>query len=223
MLRSIASNPGLRGNLQRARSNPALRAAVASPMQAPPALPSRSLVSTVLLTRDAYDSKRVAELKGELKQRGLSTAGKRSDLIKRLVESDQNRAKVLPTTADKINLSPSKAGKSRTASTRTATSALSSSENDSQFPPATSAGVAGGEGKGATIPHPPNMEPGQVSASFIDPSRGGVVAPEKLEAQANAPGVPPEKTARAPTTFEVKIPYEPEPSEYGPEIVSGDC
>lgn len=211
-LRSVASNPALRSTMQRARSNPALRASAAvsantrlHPM--PPPLPSRAFVSSVLLTRDAYESKRVAELKSELKQRGLTTSGKRTDLIQRLLEHDQNKLKVLPTAV------PAK----RAARTRSATTdAKTGHAHD--VAPQHSAGVVGANAKGATVSHPPNMEPGQVSANFHDPSQGGVVAPDKLEPHGSAPGVPPAKAPTAPRTFEINIPYEPEPVEFQADI-----
>ena len=105
MLRSIASNPGLRGNMLRdSKSNPALRAASASIVPPVHTMPSRSLVSTVLLTKDAYESKKVTDLKSELRNRGLSTTGKRTELIKRLIENDSNRAKVLPISSQQEQL-----------------------------------------------------------------------------------------------------------------------
>lgn len=180
-------------------------------------IPNRSLVSTVLLTRDAYESKRVADLKTELKQRGLTTAGKRSDLIQRLVDSDVNRAKVLPTGVAGPALA---ASKNQTAAARKArpasTSAPRAAAPSSSAPPSPSEGHVGGLEEGVTISHPPDMEPGQVSNNAAD-----VLDGQTLVADADAaPGVPASKQPRAPIVFNVKIPYEEPEPEYGAEIVS---
>lgn len=55
-------------------------------------VPSRTFVSTVLLTSEGYDTKPVAELKGLLRQRGLATSGRKAELIARLKQSDMTRA-----------------------------------------------------------------------------------------------------------------------------------
>lgn len=218
MLRSIASNPGLRGNMLRnSKSNPALRAASASVIPPVHTLPSRSLVSTVLLTKDAYESKKVTDLKTELRSRGLSTNGKRTDLIKRLIENDTNRAKVLPLSSeDQINSISAPSTPRKTVRIRSITS--SSSKKVQQGAPETSAGAVGSDAKGATIPHPPNMETGQISSNASEPTSEGIKQPEVLEALSTAPGVPPEKAPQAPITFEVKIPYEKTPIDPGPEV-----
>lgn len=214
MLRSIASNPGLRANMLRgSKSNPALRAASASVIPPVHTMPSRSLVSTVLLTKDAYESKKVTDLKTELRQRGLSTTGKRTDLIKRLIENDSNRAKVLPTQEQITSISapstPRKSVRVRTATT---------SAKVQQGAPETSAGAVGSGAEGATIPHPPNMEPGQISSNASEATSDGLKQPEVLEALSTAPGVPPQKAPQAPITFEVKIPYESTPVDPGPKV-----
>lgn len=212
MLRSIASNPALRGNMLRtSKSNPALRAASASVLPPMPTMqPNRSLVSTVLLTKDAYESKKVTELKSDLRNRGLSTNGKRSDLIKRLIENDANRAKVLPTAGS--------AGAPSTPRKTVKIRSINSSRKIQQAAPDTSAGVVGSNAQGATIPHPPNMETGQISSNTNQPTSEGIKQPEVLEALSTAPGVPPEKGPQAPITFEVKIPYESTPVDPGPEV-----
>ncbi|PWN33568.1 uncharacterized protein FA14DRAFT_63384 [Meira miltonrushii] len=216
MLRSIASNPGLRASMLRSsKSNPALRAASASVIPPVHTMPSRSLVSTVLLTKDAYESKKVTDLKTELRQRGLSTTGKRTDLIKRLIENDSNRAKVLPISSKDQSTSISAPSTPRkTLRTRSATS----SAKVQQGAPETSAGAVGSDATGATIPHPPNMEPGQISSNASEATPDGLKQPDMLEALSTAPGVPPEKAPQAPITFEVKIPYESTPVDPGPEV-----
>lgn len=77
------------------RSFGSLRAAARAQQscaQAAPAassLPSqqRSFMSAVLLSRDQFSSKTVVELKKQLKERGLSTQGKKKELVDRLLES----------------------------------------------------------------------------------------------------------------------------------------
>lgn len=199
MYRTLALKTS-RGNLRNA-------AAAQVPRIAPP-LPSysRNLVSSVLLSRDVYDKKNVPELKGELKQRGLSTGGKRKDLIQRLLDSDNQSAKVLPTT-DAFKAPQ----QSRKASTKSATS-----KKEENVLPEASAGVVGGITE-TTIPHPPDMEPGTVSSNKQDAS-GHITEEKILEAHPTAPGVPPEKAARVPIVFDIKIPYEEIAQDKGPEI-----
>lgn len=91
---NTAISSGARG-LRTSRSLGALRSAAASQhvaataAVAPPPLPScRTLVSTVLLSRDAYDNRNVAQLKEECKTRGLVTSGRRADIVTRLLNDD---------------------------------------------------------------------------------------------------------------------------------------
>lgn len=81
--------------LRSSRSLGALRSSAAAPSHIP-ALPatavhSRSLVSTVLLSQEAYNKLNVNQLKAECKQRGLSTSGRKSDLLHRLNTDDAHR------------------------------------------------------------------------------------------------------------------------------------
>lgn len=195
-------------------------------------LTSRTLVSGVLLSRDAYDGDKVAELKTELKQRGLSTQGRRADLIRRLLEDDKQKSGGSPATAAAGTPAPSPA--SAAPANKTQTRMASTKRGDAKSPdaegspsearPSMSSGNVGVDGQtGATVSHPPDMEPGQVSsnaASAIDAASG--IVPEKpIPVEANPPGVPPQHTPSAPITFEVKVPYEAEVPDAGPEIVSG--
>lgn len=199
MYRTLALKTS-RGNLRSIAAAQAVRVA--------PPLPSynRSLVSSVLLSRDVYDKKNVPELKGELNQRGLSTNGRRKDLIQRLLESDTQSAKVLP-----INDAFKSTQQIRKASTKSA-----SSKKEDDVLPEVSGGVVGGLTE-TTIPHPPDMEPGTVSSNKKD-SIGDITQEKVLEAHPTAPGVPPEKAARVPIVFDIKIPYEEIAEDQGPEI-----
>ena len=88
MLRSLAHS-GVKHTL----STPSLRAAAAAaPIPAVSAGHARSLVSTVLLTADNYESKQVVELRAMLRQRGLTTGGRKAELVQRLKQSDMQRA-----------------------------------------------------------------------------------------------------------------------------------
>ncbi|MCO5549635.1 hypothetical protein L7F22_003108 [Adiantum nelumboides] len=203
--------------LRDSKSNPALRAASASIVPPVHTMPSRSLVSTVLLTKDAYESKKVTDLKSELRNRGLSTTGKRTELIKRLIENDSNRAKVLPISSQQEQTGSFSAPSTPRKTVRIR-SVTSSAKVQQQGAPETSAGVVGSDAKGATIPHPPNMEPGQISSNASEATSDGLKQPDVLEALSTAPGVPPEKAPQAPITFEVKIPYESTPIDPGPEV-----
>lgn len=97
MLRTAITNaPRSSGGLLRpTRSLGSLRAtAAAQSQQQPmvPPVPSRNLVSSVLLSRDAYDRQNVNQLKGELKTRGLTTSGRRAELVIRLLNDDAQRS-----------------------------------------------------------------------------------------------------------------------------------
>lgn len=185
-------------------------------MQRAQPLASRTLVSSVLLSRDAYDAEKVANLKTELKQRGLSTNGKRADLIRRLLEDDKQKSGGSPAPSTPSSVTQPKA---RMASTKQATKS-ESSPKDAR--PSMSAGNVGVDGSaGPTVSHPPDMEPGQVSSNLGDAVERGIVPEKPVPVEANPPGVPPQSTPTAPVTFEVKIPYEAEVLDAGPEIVSG--
>ncbi|EPQ32480.1 uncharacterized protein PFL1_00674 [Pseudozyma flocculosa PF-1] len=88
MLRSVASAANLRA---RSASSVSASAVASSPAHA---LFRRNLVSSVLLssTRDAYEKKRIAELRDDLRSRGLSSSGKKEDLVRRLLDNDSARA-----------------------------------------------------------------------------------------------------------------------------------
>jgi hypothetical protein len=51
------------------------------------AVQQRTFMSAVLLSRDQFQGKTVVELKKQLNERGLSTKGKKKDLVDRLVDS----------------------------------------------------------------------------------------------------------------------------------------
>ncbi|UZJ55010.1 hypothetical protein CBS101457_004330 [Exobasidium rhododendri] len=197
MLRSIAL-PVARKALRSA--SPATAASTTSVINVP--VYKRTLVSTVLLSRDAYNDKKVSELKNELKSRGLATNGKRSDLVDRLLDNDTSNSRVF-----------SGSDSNQQQSTRNA----STQSKKESVKPSPSPNVAGA-GEKATISHPPGIEPGQVSSNVAEVADGFVVPEKVLETQSPAPGVPPEKTARVPIVFEVKIPYEKIPVDAGPEI-----
>lgn len=72
--------------------------------------PSRSLVSTVLLTNEGYDTKQVTELRALLRQRGLTTSGRKAELVQRLKQSDMARAGSTLANADKAPKSRAKKG-----------------------------------------------------------------------------------------------------------------
>ena len=87
-------------------STPSLRALSRST-----AAPSRSLVSTVLLTNEGYDTKQVTELRALLRQRGLTTSGRKAELVQRLKQSDMTRAGSTLANADKAPQSRAKKGR----------------------------------------------------------------------------------------------------------------
>ena len=87
-------------------STPSLRALSRST-----AAPSRPLVSTVLLTNEGYDAKQVTELRALLRQRGLTTSGRKAELVQRLKQSDMTRAGSTLASADKAPKSRAKKGR----------------------------------------------------------------------------------------------------------------
>ena len=95
MLRSLG-RPGIKHTM----SSPSLRAVC---LNTPPACAtgsfvpapsgqSRSLVSSVLLTAEGYESRQVTELRALLRQRGLATSGRKAELVQRLKQNDMVRA-----------------------------------------------------------------------------------------------------------------------------------
>ena len=64
-----------------------MRATFATQQHAAMPSSSRSLVSAVLLSRSQFDKKTVKDLQRELAERGLSTRGKKTALVDRLLES----------------------------------------------------------------------------------------------------------------------------------------
>lgn len=200
-----------------------LRAALIPSLRARGALQShvnlpaqRSLVSTVLLSRDAYESRRVAELKAELKNRGLSTNGRRSELVERLLNDDTQKA-------------GSNANNASGARAKSTLAQLRKDEGTASSKPGPS--TAGPTGQQAAseeaVPHPPEIQPGMVVSAGMEATPAavtpapGVSSPATVQSvQGNPPGVPPQKTPSPPETFKVEIPYEKEVPEAGPEIVS---
>lgn len=90
---ALANAPRPSGSLRPTRSLGALRSTAASHSAfAVPPVPSRTLVSSVLLTRESYDAKNVQQLKSECKQRGLTTNGRRADIVARLLNDDAKQS-----------------------------------------------------------------------------------------------------------------------------------
>lgn len=88
-----------------------LRAAARAPQCSASATSQRSFMSAVLLSRDRFSSKTVIELKKQLNERGLSTKGKKKDLVDRLVESVSRgtfgASASAPSSSNSSKLSPS--------------------------------------------------------------------------------------------------------------------
>jgi SAP domain len=231
--------------LRSVKSSGALRAAGSASFRS---LQHRTLVSSVLLTKDAYDSRKVTDLKSELKQRGLPLNGKRDDLIKRLLQDDARRAGS-GASAPGRNVaaeitSVAVRGKSTLASLR---------DGEKSQEPAKKANTAGATAGGSTsggaasssIPDP-NASKDEKAESLANASAGDLVIDptavvsgrsgstqrvgnakliadevEPVKApESNPPGIPPSELPNVPPTFNVNIPYEQPPVDLGPEIVS---
>ncbi|PWN45799.1 hypothetical protein IE81DRAFT_319632 [Ceraceosorus guamensis] len=166
------------------------------------------MVSTVLLSRDSYQAAKATELKAELKSRGLSTTGKRADLIQRLLDNDGKRAAGVPN----VTKPSAASGNSSTASRRLSTTPAP------QAAPATESNVANtaelDSRTNASVPHPPNILPGQVSNS-----KDALPDLTKLSSpDSNPPGLPPIKNPKPAAFFDVKIPYYEPPPVSGPQV-----
>ncbi|PWY97470.1 hypothetical protein BCV70DRAFT_64877 [Testicularia cyperi] len=218
---------------------------------------SRGLVSSVLLssTRDSYESKKMAELRSELKTRGLSSTGRKDELIKRLVDHDSVINGSTASTAalplrkkstlaslrkedggSKDTLSPPGAPTTQ-AGTKTnkgnPPSADASRRNDKAGPTVDAetarAVEKGTKPLGSLKPSetPANLEPGSVHNAAADglASDANAKASPGTEEQRGVPvqkttppGLPPQKAPAAKETFNIQIPYYPDPPEPQIEI-----
>lgn len=134
---------------------------------------SRGLVSSVLLssTRDAYETKKIAELKADLKSRGLASTGRKDDLIKRLVDHDSF---VNGSTAN-ISSIPSLRKKSTLASLRDGASKDASKDAkkaDAPAPPAPTSQSGHAVVKGT----PPSKDGGEPKGPIVDADTAKAVA-----------------------------------------------
>lgn len=170
-------------------STPSLRALSRST-----AAPSRPLVSTVLLTNEGYDAKQVTELRALLRQRGLTTSGRKAELVQRLKQSDMTRAGSTLASADKVPKSRAKKG-------RQAVQELEEKQPSLRVEPGTvvsATAVLQGQSAGASS-----------SPQAAQPQTGAVRGQPELTPEASTP------------TFHVQMPSEPlaEPeAQYIPSI-----
>ena len=171
-------------------STPSLRALSRST-----AAPSRPLVSTVLLTNEGYDAKQVTELRALLRQRGLTTSGRKAELVQRLKQSDMTRAGSTLASADK-------APKSRAKKGRQAVQELEEKQPSLRVEPGTvvsATAVRQGQGAGTSSSSP----------QAAQPQTGAVRGQPELTPEASTP------------TFHVQMPSVPlaEPeAQYIPSI-----
>ncbi|CAO1625539.1 unnamed protein product [Parajaminaea phylloscopi] len=189
-------------SLRTSRSLGALRAAANAqqPANSAPALPPlplpahvRSLVSSVLLSRDAYDKKNVTQLKDECKQRGLTVTGRRADIVARLLNDDAKQngsglrqeepsqkarsthrrtnsslASLRGKDASPAASSSSKGSKSSAPSASTSPASPASAPGSSSSPAPTAPASSPAThtptaGKKASISHPESIKPGQIA------------------------------------------------------------
>ncbi len=203
---------------------------------------SRGLVSSVLLTKDAYNERRVTELKTELKARGLTTSGRRDELIGRLLQDDARKA---GSNAAEPPAVPQQ--QTRRASSKSSPSLASlrgndakkgekqadkssSSSNTSSLPKADAskdekaAKLAQADAKeGDLVIDPSSIVSARSGATQTVGGNTKLIADEIAEVKApesNPPGVPPSEMPRVPETFNIKIPYEKPVPVAGPEVVS---
>lgn len=191
MLRTL-SRPGVKHVL----STPSLRAH-ASAAEAIQPWHTRSLVSTVLLTAEGYESKQVVELRALLRQRGLATTGRKAELVQRLKQNDMKRAG--STLAVATPAAPKTPRKPR--AKRGADAAAAAAESMPSV----------------------SLEPGTVMSANVN-SDGTIGSSSPNEAQPDdekAPGRPNESEGKPANTFNVVLPFEeappPEP-QYIPSI-----
>ncbi|SNX85538.1 uncharacterized protein MEPE_04247 [Melanopsichium pennsylvanicum] len=219
---------------------------------------SRGLVSSVLLssTRDAYESKKMAELKAELKSRGLAYSGRKEDLIKRLVDHDSYINGSTANMTDAPGARPQLRKKSTLASLRNNDKDGAAKNQTAPPAPTSQSGHAiikgeyptsdGGDNKGPVIDKdtakavaeankplgsmkesetPKDLEPGTVHNAAADGLAGDATAkasPSQEEdgppKKTTPPGLPPQKAPAAKETFNIQIPYYPDPTVPGAKI-----
>ena len=228
MLRSLG-RPGIKHTM----SSPSLRAVC---INTPPACAtgsfvpapsgqSRSLVSSVLLTAEGYESRQVTELRAMLRQRGLATSGRKAELVQRLKQNDMVRA------GSTLASSTPSTEKTRH-STRMPRTAAAPTHPLTMMPisaraKTTARGKKGSDAADAAEKTMPSMsiEPGTVvSGTTVLNSDGATVSsPKKADSgRATVPGNPESSSARgSEPVFNVTIPFEepiqPEP-QYIPSI-----
>ncbi|SPC67472.1 uncharacterized protein UHOD_03499 [Ustilago sp. UG-2017b] len=261
MLRRIASRtlrePLLRPSFPGPQPTAATSAAVLS-YQYQILQQSRGLVSSVLLssTRDAYESKKLAELKAELKSRGLAYSGRKEDLIKRLIDHDSyingstanmSEPGARPQLRKKSTLASLRSGEQDAAKKKDspvppAPTSLSGHATIKGKPPtadgakpqgptveaATAKAVAEASkplGSMKEFETPANLEPGTVHNAAADGLAGDTTAkasPSRSEEEpaekTTPPGLPPQKAPPAKETFNIQIPYYPDPPAPGAQI-----
>lgn len=229
---------------------------------------ARGLSSSVLLssTRHAYESKKVAELKSELKSRGLASSGRKDELVMRLVNSDsmingstanltappQLRKKSTLASlrkesepkkgnahaGEKSNVAPPAAtsqGGVKTNRGDPPTVSQSAKTSDKESEPApiidseTAKAVATAEkplGSMKLSETPASLEAGRVHNAAADglaadasaKASPGTVDEAGPAKKTTPPGLPPHKAPQAKETFNIQIPYYPEPPVPGPDI-----
>lgn len=166
-------------------------------MESMPPVHTRSLVSTVLLTAEGYESKQVVELRAILRQRGLTTSGRKAELVQRLKQSDVKRAG--STLAVASPAAPKAPRKPR--GKRGADAAAAAAESNPS----------------------PSLEAGSVLSPNAD-SEGGIGPSSPNEAapsSGSAPGRPMDAAAPTENTFQIILPFEEAPkpeSQYIPSI-----
>lgn len=225
MLRSLG-RPGIKHTM----SSPSLRAVC---LNTPPACAtgsfvpapsgqSRSLVSSVLLTAEGYESRQVTELRALLRQRGLATSGRKAELVQRLKQNDMVRA------GSTLASSTQSTEKTRR-STRMPRTAAAPAHSLSMMPisartKTTARGKKGSDAANAAEKTMPSMsiEPGTiVSGTTVLNSDGATVSsPKKADSgHATVPGNPESSSARgSEPVFNVTIPFE-EPMQPEPQYI----
>lgn len=186
MLRRLSQSAG-RPRVKHVPSTPSLRVA-----EAAPPVPARSLVSTVLLTAEGYESKQVTELRALLRQRNLASSGRKAELVQRLKQNDMQRAgSTLAAAAPKTSKPKPKAK-------------------------AVPKGKEAAELAAAKMPAAP-LEPGSVSSPAADADGTlGKASPSATVVPPHEPTTPPgrpsHKADPVRDTFSIKVPFE-EPAE----------
>ncbi|WFD33064.1 hypothetical protein MSPP1_004121 [Malassezia sp. CBS 17886] len=216
--------------MSRAATARVLRPAIVRATARHPAAPAapacvRTLVSTVLLSSEVYEGRPVSELRSLLRQRGLTTAGRKVELIQRLKQADMQRSgSSVGVAAETLPGSARARAKSTSATAPQAADRAAEAGAPRTRTPRRPTGEAAAQLAATETPAAP-LEPGTILSAASDRAGiPGTASPSTAApASKDTPGRPAHKFRPVADTFNVRVPYElpaePEP-QYIPQVRS---